>query len=181
MKIGTIGIVAAALAASVVGAGAASAQKRIYMKMDGVVAKNDQATKGHEGQIALTSIYSGINTPIDGSPIPGARVGRVVLSEASVTKLMDATSVKLRDMAVKGTVAKTVEITYCKSTKDKEQCYYTLTLRDVVISNIDHGMSAGEDDPTESLTLSAQGAAWKYQAFDAAGMATGAPVEASTK
>lgn len=181
MKFGTIGVVAAAMAASVVFAGAANAQTGIFMKIDGVVVKSEQAVKGHEGQIALTSVYSGINTPVAGSPIVGTRLGKVVLSDATVTKQLDATSVRLREIAVRGTVSKTVEITYCKTVKEREQCYYTLTLRDVVISNIDHGMSSGEEFPAESITLNAQSATWKYQAFGPDGQPSGPAVEAATK
>lgn len=181
MKFRTVGVAVAAMVAAVAGAGAASAQTGIYMKMDGVSVKNEQPVKGHEGQIALTSVYSGINTPVAGTPMTGTRMGRLVLSEVTVTKNMDAASIRLREMAAKGTVSKTVEITYCKSVKEKEQCYYTLTLRDVLITNVDHGMSAGEVDPTESVTLNAQSASWKYQVFDITGAPLGAPVEASTK
>lgn len=181
MKFRTVGVALAVMVAMVAGAGAASAETKIYMKMDGVTPKNDKPAKGHEGQIVLTSIYSGINTPVAGTLIVGTRTGKLVLSDTSVTKLLDSTSVRLRELAVKGSVVKTVEVTYCKSVREKEQCYYTLTLKDVVISNIDHGMSTGEDDPTESITLNAQSAAWKYQVFDELGNVSVAPMEAATR
>jgi type VI secretion system secreted protein Hcp len=143
----------------------------IYMQYDGV--PGDVTAEGHEKWIELNSCQWGVGRGIS-SPT-GASADRESsapsVSEITVTKATDASSVKMLNEAYQGE-GKKVQIDFCKTDKGKLEVYLTITLTNTMISG--YSLSSGGDRPTESLSLNFTKVEFKNTGMGAAGD-TGSP------
>ena len=124
----------------------------IYMNYDSLALKGDVTEEGHVGWIELNSLQWGVGRGIS-SPT-GASADRESsapsVSEITVTKAQDASSVKVLDECLQGE-GKTVLIDFAKTDKGKLEVFLTYTLTNCMISG--YSISSGGDRPQESLSL----------------------------
>jgi type VI secretion system secreted protein Hcp len=124
----------------------------IYMNYDGLAIKGDATEEGHKGWIELNSfqwgVGRGISSPTGGSADRESSAPSV--SEITVTKASDASTIKVVDEALQGE-GKTVLIDFCKTDKGKLEVYMTYTLTNCMISG--YSVSSGGDRPSESVSL----------------------------
>lgn len=122
----------------------------IYMQYDGIT--GDVTAEGHEKWVELGSFQWGVGRGIS-SPTGGSKdreSSAPSVSEITVTKAQDESTIKVIDAAFQGE-GKKVVIDFCKTDKGKLEVYLSYTLTNTMISG--YSMSGGGDRPTESLSL----------------------------
>jgi type VI secretion system secreted protein Hcp len=122
----------------------------IYMKIDGI---SGDATQGqHKDWIDIQSFSFGVGRGIT------TRTGRAQnressepsLSDISITKELDSSSVLLCQEATVGKDGKTVKVDFCRTDKEGTP-YLQIILSEVLISG--YSTSSGGDRTSESITL----------------------------
>ncbi len=140
-------------AASVTGTSGASGGggDPIYMKFPGVT--GNVTANGYSGYIELDSFQWGVGRSITSSTGSSSdREGSTPsVSEITVGKQSDASSIPLLTDALEGTNASLVEIDFVDIVKGKLQPYLKVDLTNTLISH--DVMSSNGDRPTESLSL----------------------------
>jgi len=124
----------------------------IYMNYDSLAIKGGVTEDGHKDWVELNSFQWGVGRGIS-SPTGGTadrESSAPSVSEITVTKASDASTVKLVNEALQGE-GKTVIIDFAKTDKGKLEVYMTYTLTETMISG--YSTSSGGDRPTESLSL----------------------------
>jgi len=126
----------------------------IYLKYGSIA--GDVTESGHTGWIELNSFQWGVGRGV--SAPTGSSEDRESsapsISEVTVTKDFDKSSIKLLTEAYQGTGsgdAATVQIDFVRTTKGKLDVYTTFTLSNVIISGF--SLSSGGDRPSESLSF----------------------------
>ena len=141
------------------------------MNWDSKSIKGEVTAEGFETEIELGSLQFGVGRGI-GSPT-GAAANREAsipsVSEITVTKQQDESSLKLFEQALAGE-DKTVIISFVSGSVKKLGAYCTITLSDTMISG--YSLSSGGDRPTESLSLNFTKIEYKFDSTDAEGTAT---------
>ena len=134
----------------------------IYLKIAGI--DGDATHKGHEKWIDVQSfqwgVGRGISTPVGSAAKREASEPSV--SEVTITKSMDSSSVKLFQEATTGS-AKDYKIDFV-STGDPGDLYLQVELTNTLISG--YSISSGGDRPTESVSLNFTKVQFKYVDFD---------------
>lgn len=122
----------------------------IYMKYKGV--DGDATEDKHKKWITLSSCQWGVGRGIS-APV-GSTVQREAsqpsISEITVSKSLDASSTKLLTESLIGQ-GTDCQIDFCKTDKDQQSIYLTLTLENTMISG--YSLSSGGDKPSESVSL----------------------------
>ena len=140
----------------------------IYMQYDGV--DGDVTESGHTKWIEVNSflwgVGRGISSPVGGSEDREASAPSI--SEVTVTKDNDVSSVKLVNEALQGE-GKTVKFDFCRTEKSKLQVYLQLTLTNTMVSGF--STSSGGDRPSESLSLNFTKVEYKVTPMGAEGKA----------
>jgi len=123
----------------------------IYMNYQGI--DGPVTTAGHEKWIELSSFHFGV-----GRAIGTAQRGQTSrehsepnLSEITVTKLADTSTLKLWHESVAGTMDKTVKIDFTTTTQNKTVTFLTYELSNVGLSG--YSAHSTGDMPQESLSL----------------------------
>ncbi len=125
----------------------------IYMEFDGI--KGNVTADGYKDQISLLSANFGVSRGISMEPgnISNREATRPSLSEIAVTKESDTSVIALFKGSVTGDAGKTVKIHFVRTGADALQEYMTYELENCLISSYNM-QAAGDETPTESLTLS---------------------------
>lgn len=148
----------------------------IYMKIDGI--DGDVTHQGHEKWLDINSFQWGVGRGI--STLVGSAKNREAsepsISEVSVTKEMDASSVKLFTEACTGQKGKKVQI-HLVSTGNPGQTYMEYTLENALVSSYSVS-TGGSDRPIESISFNFTKIETKYTALGE-GNDTGSPLSAS--
>lgn len=133
----------------------------IYMNYNALAIKGDVTAEGHETWIELNSFQWGVGRGI-ASPT-GASADREStapsISEISVTKTMDKSSIHLLNEALQGEGVKVI-IDFCKTDKGKLEVYLQYTLEDTMISG--YSTASGGDRPNETVSLNFTKVECKY-------------------
>jgi type VI secretion system secreted protein Hcp len=133
--------------------------------------KGESLAEGHKGSDGWIEVGSvnwgcgrGISTPVGGS---GKReASSPSISEITLTKSMDSTSLKLAKEALVGkAVEATIELV--ETGENKLETYLTLKLTNAMISS--YNFSSGGSRPSESLSLNYTKLDYVYQGYDDAG------------
>jgi type VI secretion system secreted protein Hcp len=122
------------------------------MNYDSLAIKGDVTEEGHKDWIEVNSFQWGLGRGIS-SPTGGSQdreSSAPSISEITVTKPSDASTIKLINEALQGE-GKTVIIDFTKTDKGKLEVYMTYTLSECMISG--YSVSSGGDRPSESLSL----------------------------
>jgi type VI secretion system secreted protein Hcp len=138
----------------------------IYMKFGAI--NGDVETAGFDKWIELNSFQWGVGRGI-GSPVGGAQnreASAPSISEITVSKRMDITSVPLLMDAVLGELNTKVEIKFTTTTKNKTTTFLAYELTDCGLSG--YSITSGGDMPTESLSLNFTKILETFSGMDAA-------------
>lgn len=120
-----------------------------FLKLDGV--EGEATTKGYEKQIPVLSFSWGANNP--SSPIgTGTGAGKVSISNFTVTKWTDKSSVKLFQNCCSGKHFPKAVLTLLKAGGDKAVDYLKYEFEALMVNDIQwSGASGGDDVPMESV------------------------------
>lgn len=115
--------------------------------------KGESKIEGFKDYFEVGSFQFGVGRAISSAYGTSTREGGIVsVSEITLTKVADATSVKLFEEALHGELDRVVEIAFVRQGKgNKPVAFVTIKLEGCGISGF--SMSAGGDRPSESLTL----------------------------
>ena len=123
----------------------------IYMDYPEI--KGDVTAEGFKEKIEVSSFQFGVGRGIS-APTGGVadrEASAPSVSEITITKMEDASSIKLFEAALVGE-GKTVKLTFVKTDKGKLENYLEFELTDTMISG--YSLSSGGDRPSESISLS---------------------------
>ena len=130
----------------------------LFMKIDGINGSAEQS--GHKQWISIHSAQFGIGRSISQHAGSGANreAGLPSVSEVTISKTMDNSSIELFGWSVAKLDAKTIKIDFV-TTGDADP-FVTYELTNAVISG--YSVSSGGDMPTESLSFSFTKISSKY-------------------
>jgi type VI secretion system secreted protein Hcp len=131
----------------------AQAATDLFLTWPGIVGPS--TVQGHVGDIELTSYsQNASNTANPGSAGGGARAGKAICGEITITKRIDSTSPVFLGMVLSGRhTAGPVTVTFAKSAQDTT--FYTVSLRNVVPTSITQSDSPGPERITETIVFAA--------------------------
>jgi len=115
--------------------------------------QGESKVTGFEKYFEVSSFQFGVGRAISSARGTSTREGNIVsVSEITLTKEADKTSVKLFEEALHGPLSRKVEIAFVRQgSGNKPVAYITMKLEGCGISGF--SMSSGGDRPSESLTL----------------------------
>jgi type VI secretion system secreted protein Hcp len=124
----------------------------IYMKYDGI--DGEITASGHEKWIEISSFQWGVGRGISTPTGSGGdrNTTAPTISEVTVTKPFDGSSVGLFQEVLTPGDAKKALLDFVRTDKDKLAVFLSLELDDVMISGY-HVSSGGDGQPQESLSL----------------------------
>jgi type VI secretion system secreted protein Hcp len=125
--------------------------------------QGETADERHKGCIDVLAWSWGVSLPVD--PVGGGP-GAPNLQDLSFTKYIDKASPILMQGTTKGTPFPKIELYSHGSCCETE--YLKLTLENVFVTSFQTGGSAGEDRPTESVSLNFSKIEYCYTYFDEA-------------
>jgi type VI secretion system secreted protein Hcp len=114
--------------------------------------KGESKVEGFTDHFEVGSFQFGVGRAIASARGTSTREGSVVsVSEITITKQSDNTSIKLFEEALHGKLDKKVEIRFVRTGGAKPSAYFTVDLEGCGVSGF--SMSSGGDRPSESLSL----------------------------
>ncbi|NTV94554.1 MAG: type VI secretion system tube protein Hcp [Thiobacillus sp.] len=120
-----------------------------FLKIDGI--DGESTDDKHKGEIELLSWSWGeSNSATIGSRTGGAGAGRVDMSDFSVMKVVDKSSVNLMKVCAIGEHIKSMVLVGRKAGKEQQE-YYKITFTDCMVTS--YQLSASNETPTESLSF----------------------------
>ncbi|MCI0628733.1 MAG: type VI secretion system tube protein Hcp [Acidobacteria bacterium] len=124
-----------------------------WLKIEGI--DGDGTAKGMEKQIEIFSFSWGASNPSTiGAAGVGISAGKVSISSFNVMKKLDSTSPKLFEHCCTGAHVKSMIVTMRKAGGD-QQIFHKLEFETCMIDSIQFsGSSGGDDQPTESVSIS---------------------------
>lgn len=137
----------------------------IYIQYDGI--KGNTTAEGYKDHLTVSSMQFGVGRGISMEPgnLSNREATRPTISEVTVTKVADTSSVALFKEAVTGSAGKLVVIKFVQTGSDKLIEYMTYTLEDCLVSG--YSISAdSEGNPMESISLSFAKVMVSYNDFD---------------
>lgn len=148
------------------GAGRANAAYDMFLNIGGI--SGESTANGHTNEIGVLSFsFSVTNTGTVAS-----------FSGMKVTKMLDKASPLLVLDCAQSTAISKVVLTLRDQTAAQVE-FYTITLRDVVVTSVVTAGSESDARPIETITFSFQKIEWKYQPTDADGNPAGQPIQTS--
>ncbi len=154
MKLKFIAAAAASLAAIAMTAGLASADD-IYLK--GTDITGDSKVRGREGQVLIVAMSEGLGSVL--SPTTGARAGKVTFSDIMLSKFVDSSSAKFRELALTGKRIPSVDIETVKKNQ-LAQMSYKITLKNVLVTSVMTSASGENDKLSEDISLAFDEIVW---------------------
>jgi type VI secretion system secreted protein Hcp len=124
--------------------------------------KGESKVEGFNDYFEVGSFQFGVGRAISAARGTSTREGNIVsVSEITLTKQSDQSSIKLFEEALHGSLDRKVEIAFVRQGKgNKPVAYITMKLEGCGISGF--SMSSGGDRPTESLTLNFDKVEYNY-------------------
>lgn len=121
----------------------------VFLKLGDV--KGDVHAKDHQGEIALTSFSWGV-TALTARGGGGSGVGKVQSDGVAFSALSSSASPQLFALCTSGKTSKSAVITVQRP-GDHPVANITITLSDVQVSSYHEDWSAGDDSPSDHVTL----------------------------
>jgi type VI secretion system secreted protein Hcp len=122
----------------------------VYLTVDGV--EGEAKAEGFEGQIVLDSFQLGANNPTSIGAGGGAGAGKVTLSNFTVSKKTDKSSVPLFLACCKGQHFADAEVTIRKAGGEQIE-FLKYKFDTLFVEDISWSGGTGDDLPTELLSL----------------------------
>ena len=147
-----------------------------FLKIDGI--PGDCPDDKHKEWISILSCSTGVS--LSGGGLGSAQAihssGRASLTDFCITKRLDKSSKKLMLACCRGQVIPTVTVELCRATgTGAKQAYMAYKMNDVVIAQVDEGVSASDESPTEGVSFRYGKMEWTFTPTDArSGSAQGA-------
>ncbi len=121
-----------------------------FIKLDGI--DGEVTDRAHPGTIEVLSwSFEMSNTSIFASG-GGGGAGKVAVHDLSITKHLDKATPNLMKACATGEHIKEA-VLYLRRGGDKSPDFLIYTFHDVLVTSVSVGGSAGDDQPTESLSL----------------------------
>ena len=144
-----------------------------FLKMGDL--KGDSMVKGFEDQIQLLAWSWGLSQSGTTHIGSGGGAGKVNVNDLSFTHYVDSSTPKLMEACCKGKHYPEATITMRKAGGDPLP-FLTITLKDIIVTSVSEGGSAGEEMLTENVTLNFAAFEVSYQAQDNKGAKKGGAV-----
>jgi len=131
-----------------------------YLYIDGVTGPSTSKT----GYIDILSFSWGVSqTSVYGAGASGkeAKAGRADFTNLTIMKVLDATTPLLFDHCATGNILKEVHILYDKPVGDKQDDYFRIYLKDVLVTSVQ--LSGSNENPTESVSFAFQAVEVAYK------------------
>lgn len=138
----------------------------IYLEMDGITGNVTAAN--YEGCIKISSVHFGVSRPIrmEAGSLANREVGRPNVSEVILTKEADNSVAALFKESVAGSSGKKATLKFVRTGTEGVEEFMEYTLQDCLVSS--YSISAnGDEEPTESVSLSFSRCEINYTDFDA--------------
>jgi type VI secretion system secreted protein Hcp len=147
------------------------AHSDMFLKIDGI--DGETKAKGHEKEIQLHGFSFGATQPASSATGGGAGVGRVQIHDMVVHKYVDAASPKLFTYCTGGSHTANALLSVRKA-GGQQQDYLKITLKEVLVTNINTTGSEGSSLPLEQISLAFSAIKIEYHAQDEKGNLGGA-------
>jgi len=131
-----------------------------YLFIDGVEGPSTSKT----GAIDILSFSWGVSqhsTYGPGASGKEAKAGRADFSNLTIMKVLDKTSPLLCDHCASGDILKDVYILYDKPVADKQDDYFRIYLKDVLVTSVQ--LSGSNENPSESISFAFQAVEIAYK------------------
>jgi type VI secretion system secreted protein Hcp len=138
--------------------------------------KGESVVEGFEDQIQLLSISWGMSQTGSMHSAAGGGTGKVDVNDAVFTHYLDAASPGLALACMKGTHIDKATLTMNKAGGSK-LAYMTLTMTDVMVSQVSFSGGVGDEQLTESFALNFAACTYSYQPQDNKGAKKGGAIE----
>jgi type VI secretion system secreted protein Hcp len=134
-----------------------------YMKMTGL--DGESTDEGHKNWILIESMSSGISRSINSGAKDNERRGATHVSDVTISRQIDKSSVPLQVKAASGDLIDEVEIHFCQESSGKREPFLKYKLAKVIVSSYSVGIASGESKPHESISLNFSKVDWTYIPF----------------
>jgi len=134
------------------------AEQNSFLNFDDGAIPGNATVSGYEDQVVVQAVSYGVSQA--GEWEEGEEItGRVTtFGDMTITKMMDNGSPALAVACAKKTQYNKAELNLVAGS----DAYLTVTLEKIIVTSISVGYSAGENRPTETITLSYRKATWRY-------------------
>lgn len=136
----------------------------VYMQIDGI--QGDVTTDGYKNWIEIETLNWGVSRDIAAKKVD-REASRPVITELTITKLMDKASPYIFSAACVDKAKKIVKIHFCQ-TGDKISPYMEITLSNALISNytMQAISKAGKTEASEVVAVNFDKIEMKYTPYD---------------
>jgi type VI secretion system secreted protein Hcp len=131
--------------------------------------KGESQDKVYAGKIDILAWSWGVTNSGSGHVGGGVGSGKADFQDISITKYVDLSSSELLESVALGKHFPDAKIIVRKAGGERGHEFYTIGMKDVMVTSYQTGGSGGEDRLTESLTLTYASVEVKYQTQDARG------------
>jgi type VI secretion system secreted protein Hcp len=131
--------------------------------------KGESRDKAYAGKIDILAWSWGVSNSGSAHVGGGIGSGKANFQDISLTKYIDLSSSDMLKSVSLGTHFPEAKIIVRKAGGESKLEYYTITLKEVMVTSYQTGGSGGEDRLTENVTLTFAQVDVKYQAQDAKG------------
>jgi len=146
----------------------------MFLKLDKI--KGESVADGHTDEIDLLSYSWGMSQSGSMHTATGGGVAKVNVNDIVFTHMVDASSPALAQACCKGTHLDSAVLTLQKAGGDK-LAYLTVTMNDVLVTQVSHGSSTGDERISESFSLNFAKFKVSYQPQDAKGAKKGGAID----
>lgn len=123
----------------------------MFLKLDSI--KGDSQVSGHEDEIEILGWSWGAHQSGTMHRGTGGGAGKVSVNDLSITKYVDRATPNFWKLCCNGKHEKEAVLTIRKAGGDEPVKYLTITLEEVLVTDMQTGGSQGEELITETVTL----------------------------
>jgi type VI secretion system secreted protein Hcp len=141
----------------------------VYLKLEGI--PGDSTDQKYDKQVECTSVHFEVLQPksATASTAGGHTAERCEHKDIVITKLVDKATPKFLEYCSTGKLIKTAEINFTRAGTDgKRFVYFTIMLKDAIISGIAPSVGEGEV-MKETVAIKYRAVKWQYFLQDAKG------------
>ncbi|MET3711968.1 type VI secretion system secreted protein Hcp [Sphingomonas trueperi] len=145
----------------------------IFLKLEGINGESKDST--HNNEIDVIGWNWGMSNVGTAHMGGGAGTGKANFQDITVTKYVDLASMPLMLSCAQGKHVTKATLTMRKAGGTSPLEYLTIVMEEVLVSNIQHGGSSGDERTTEMVSLNFEKMHMTYKEQTKDGAAGGAP------